>query len=309
MRCSALLAASFERCASEGTSSATTAKPRPASPARGLHRGVEGEEFRLEGDLVEVLDDQGGAFRRGPDLAHGPIECSMAILPSPAAPLSALAGKEASWALAAALAAWRAGSATLFCVGSAPSHTRRPPRPASRIRRTVILALPHVTVGRITCGRSCLGRRGDPPTEGSSVARPILSVRTSNGDQWSRTPRRTSRSASCAPRLEANGTEDGAGGDGPPEFQGRRALRGGARPALSGAASAVPGGGRAIRQKLVRHSLASEESLQPFASLRLAEAVAVEPVSQFGDARNGWIQRAAGCVRAGHAQNPLRRGL
>lgn len=46
-----------ERCARSRTSAATTAKPRPCSPARRFDRGVEGQQVGLERDLVHRRDD------------------------------------------------------------------------------------------------------------------------------------------------------------------------------------------------------------------------------------------------------------
>ena len=52
-------AAAALRCARDRTSSATTAKPAPASPARAAHRRVQGEDVGLKGDLADVLHDLG----------------------------------------------------------------------------------------------------------------------------------------------------------------------------------------------------------------------------------------------------------
>ena len=49
---------------------------------RSLDRGVEREEVGLEGDVVDVPDDLGGALGRGPDPRHGPCICSTAAVPS-----------------------------------------------------------------------------------------------------------------------------------------------------------------------------------------------------------------------------------
>ena len=65
------LAASAERCARARTSDATTAKPRPASPARAASTpGIERQEVRLEGDLVDDADDLGDLGRGLLDAAH-----------------------------------------------------------------------------------------------------------------------------------------------------------------------------------------------------------------------------------------------
>jgi hypothetical protein len=45
--------------ASLRTSSATTAKPRPASPARAASMGVQRQQVRLLGDVVNHVDDFG----------------------------------------------------------------------------------------------------------------------------------------------------------------------------------------------------------------------------------------------------------
>src|SRR5882672_9503110 len=64
-------AAWAERCARLRTSSATTAKPMPASPrAGGLDGGVEREDVRLERDLVDRLDDARDLLARLADLGH-----------------------------------------------------------------------------------------------------------------------------------------------------------------------------------------------------------------------------------------------
>jgi hypothetical protein len=48
------------------TSSATTANQAPAFPGPGLlHRRVQGQQVRLEGDLVNGLDNLGGLFAGG----------------------------------------------------------------------------------------------------------------------------------------------------------------------------------------------------------------------------------------------------
>ena len=58
------LAASAERCARARTSEATTAKPRPASPARAASTpGVEGQQVGLEGDLFDHADDLADLLR------------------------------------------------------------------------------------------------------------------------------------------------------------------------------------------------------------------------------------------------------
>ena len=64
-------AASAERWARARTSWATTAKPRPASPARRLHARVQGQKIGLEGDFVDHPDDVGDLFGAFLDLAHG----------------------------------------------------------------------------------------------------------------------------------------------------------------------------------------------------------------------------------------------
>src|SRR3990172_9039195 len=61
------LAASTERSASFLTSSATTAKPRPASRARGLDGGIQCEEVGLVGDLLDHLEDAADLLRALPE--------------------------------------------------------------------------------------------------------------------------------------------------------------------------------------------------------------------------------------------------
>ena len=51
------------RSASCRTSSATTAKPRPWSPARAADGGIEGEQVGLLGDLADGVDDRGDLLR------------------------------------------------------------------------------------------------------------------------------------------------------------------------------------------------------------------------------------------------------
>ncbi len=61
------LAACEERCARLRTSEATTAKPRPASPARAASTaGIEREQVGLAGDLVDDADDVGDLARTTP---------------------------------------------------------------------------------------------------------------------------------------------------------------------------------------------------------------------------------------------------
>src|SRR5215472_6292525 len=65
------LAACEERCARLRTSEATTAKPRPASPARRrLDRGVERQQVGLPRDLVDHPDDVGDLARALLDPRH-----------------------------------------------------------------------------------------------------------------------------------------------------------------------------------------------------------------------------------------------
>ena len=65
------LAACDERCASVRTSDATTAKPRPASPARAASTAaLSAKQIGLPRDLVDDADDVGNLARRRFDLRH-----------------------------------------------------------------------------------------------------------------------------------------------------------------------------------------------------------------------------------------------
>ena len=65
------LAAVALRCASVRTSAATTAKPRPCSPAGGLHRSVQRQDIGLEGNALDDRDDFMDLGGTGRDVLHG----------------------------------------------------------------------------------------------------------------------------------------------------------------------------------------------------------------------------------------------